>query len=130
MQTETTNEDMIYCLVVGSRTFDDAESLNMELDALLGSHTDVTIVSGGARGADSFAEDYAKKHGFELKIFKPDWNKYGRAAGPKRNEEMQKYISQFTNRICVAFWDGESRGTASNFNLAKKYNNPLKIVKF
>ena len=119
-----------YCLVVGSRSFSDYELLSRELDLQLEDSTNVVIVSGGAKGADSLAEQYADARGYQKEIFKADWKKYGRAAGPIRNEEMQKYISQFSNRICVAFWDGKSKGTATNFKLAKKYNNSIKIVRF
>lgn len=119
-----------YCLVVGSRTFDNYDMLKQELDAQLADKSSITVVSGGAKGADSLAERYAKEKGYLVEVFKADWKKYGRAAGPIRNEEMQKFISQFSDRVCIAFWDGKSKGTQSNFNLAKKYCNPLKIVKF
>lgn len=130
MISSTTDNNLKYCLVVGSRTFDDFDRLESELDAALEGTANVVIVSGGAKGADSLAEKYADKKGYEKAVFKANWKQYGRAAGPKRNEEMQQFISQFDDRLCVAFWDGKSKGTASNFTLAKKYNNPLKIVKF
>lgn len=125
-----TNNDATYCLVVGSRTFDDYDILKNEMDAYLADTKDVVIVSGGAKGADSLAERYAKEKGYSVEVFKADWKRYGRAAGPIRNEEMQKFISQFSDRVCIAFWDGKSKGTQSNFNLARRYKNPLKIVKF
>lgn len=120
---------MFHCLVVGSRSFNDYELMRKTLDKLLSNHRDIEIVSGGALGADTLAERYAKEKGYELRVFKADWNKYGKIAGIIRNDEMQKYISQFEHRGCVAFWDGQSRGTQSNFTMAEKYGNPLRIIR-
>lgn len=121
-----------YCLVVGSRDFDDYEIMCTILDKILAGKVNVCIVSGGARGADSLAEIYAKKHGYEFKEFKADWDLYGKSAGYKRNEEMHKYISNPRNRdrCVVAFWDGQSRGTQHNFELCSMYDNPLVIYNY
>lgn len=121
---------MFYCLVVGSREFANYEQMEVNLDKLLNNQKEVTIVSGGAKGADTLAEKYAANRGYECIVFKADWNKYGKSAGVIRNEQMQKFIAQHEKRCCVAFWDGRSKGTYSNFDLAKKYNNPLRIVLF
>lgn len=121
---------MFYCLVVGSRDFNDSELLKRTLDRLLENHDAVTIISGGAKGADTLTEAYAVEHGYQSVIFKPDWKQYGRGAGIKRNEQMHQFIAEQDNRVCVAFWDGQSKGTQSNFKLAQKYNNPLRIIKF
>ena len=120
---------MFYCLVVGSRSFDNYELLESTLDKLLINYREITIVSGGAKGADTLAEEYAAANGYECMVFKANWQQHGRAAGIFRNEEMHRYISQFEKRRCVAFWDGQSKGTYSNFALAKKYNNPLRILR-
>lgn len=120
---------MFYCLVVGSRSFDNYELLESTLDKLLINYREITIVSGGAKGADTLAEEYAAANGYECMVFKANWQQHGRAAGIFRNEEMHRYISQFEKHGCVAFWDGQSRGTYSNFELAKKYNNPLRIIR-
>lgn len=120
---------MFYCLVAGSRTFTDYPLLSYKLDTLLANQTDVTIISGGAFGADALAIRYAKEHGYPYKIFKAQWDLYGKAAGFKRNEQMHRYIAQFPNRGCVCFWNGTSKGTAHNFKLAEQYKTPLRIVK-
>lgn len=117
-------------LVVGSRTFLDYDLLKATLDNILSNVTDIEIISGGANGADTLAEKYAKEKAYVLKIFPADWNKYGKSAGYKRNEQMHEYISHSEEKICIAFWDGKSKGTQQNFELARKYDNPLKIVMF
>ena len=61
---------MFYCLVAGSRTFNDYALLKNKLDAILSNHAPyVTIVSGGAKGADALAEQSADECGYEKKIF-------------------------------------------------------------
>jgi predicted Rossmann fold nucleotide-binding protein DprA/Smf involved in DNA uptake len=119
-----------YCLIVGSRTFNNYTAFEQKVDYLLQNYSDVVIVSGGAKGADALAKRYAKERGLQYVEFPANWDKYGKTAGYIRNEEMHKYIAQFEKRGCIAFWDGKSRGTQHNFPLAKKYNTPLKIVKF
>lgn len=132
---DETNE--FYCLVVGSRGFNNYDLMKEKLDFLLknkqGKH--IVIVSGGANGADSLAERYARENHYELVVFLADWNngsngKVNRGAGFIRNEKMHKFISTKEDRGVVAFWDGVSKGTAHSFDLSKKYNNPLKVIRF
>jgi predicted Rossmann-fold nucleotide-binding protein len=49
---------------------------------------DTTIVTGGARGADTLAEDSALSLGMQVEVHYPDWDKYGKSAGTKRNQKM------------------------------------------
>lgn len=121
---------MFYCLVVGSRTFKDYDFLSSKLDNLLINKDKVTIVSGGAIGADSLAEKYALDNDLPLVIFRANWNRDGNAAGYLRNARMHEYISQFKDRGCIAFWDGTSKGTMHNFSLAKKYDTPIRIIRY
>lgn len=43
------------------------------------------IVSGGAKGIDTCAREYALAHGIKLTEFLPEYEKYGRSAPLKRN---------------------------------------------
>ena len=43
------------------------------------------IVSGGAKGADTYAREFAEKKGIRLIEHSPDYAKYGRAAPLVRN---------------------------------------------
>ena len=123
-------DKMKYVLVVGSRTFRDYEQLAEVLDRVAQGYEKITIVSGGAQGADALAKRYAKEKGYGYKEFPAEWDKYGKSAGYKRNEQMHEYIAQFDDRKVVAFWDGVSKGTQHSFDLAKKYNNELEVIKF
>ena len=53
---------------------------------------DITeIVSGGAKGVDSYAEEYANRNGIAVKVFLPEYEKYGKGAPLKRNLEIINY---------------------------------------
>lgn len=73
------------------------------------------IISGGAKGIDTLAEQYADSHGIEKLIVRPQYDKYGRAAPIKRNEKMVELCD-----AVLAIWDGTSRGTAYTLDYARK----------
>ena len=81
------------------------------------------IVSGGAKGVDQCAADYAKRNGLMLTEFLPQYERYGRAAPIKRNEEIVKYCDKI-----IAFWDGKSRGTQSVLKYAEKLGKECQII--
>ena len=64
------------------------------------------IVSGGAKGVDTSAREYAKSNGIKLTEFLPEYTRFGRSAPLKRNIAIIEYSD-----IVLAFWDGKSRGT-------------------
>lgn len=45
------------------------------------------LVSGGAKGIDTCAREYALSHGLKLTEFLPDYRRYGRAAPLVRNRK-------------------------------------------
>lgn len=73
------------------------------------------VVCGGAEGADSLGEEWAKSVGIPVDYYLADWSKYGRKAGMIRNKEMSENAEAL-----IALWDGESKGTANMINLAKR----------
>ena len=83
------------------------------------------IVSGGAKGADTMAEKYARENNIPTNIYLAEWNIYGRKAGIIRN----KKIIDNCDKV-LAFWDGKSPGTNNSINLAIKNKKPIKIVKY
>ena len=108
--------------IVGSRGFTDYKKVCDELVQI--ENIDV-IVSGGARGADSLGDKWAKDNNIETLIFKPDWKKYGKRAGYIRNEDIIK-----NSDYVIAFWDGMSKGTKSSIDLCQRFGIKLKIVRY
>jgi hypothetical protein len=112
-------------IIAGGRTFDDYDLLCQKCDKALSTLKTVEIVSGTANGADKLGERYANERGYTIKQFPANWDKYGKSAGYKRNEEMAKYADAL-----IAFWDGKSRGTKHMIDLAKQYDLKVKVVIF
>lgn len=83
------------------------------------------IISGGARGADLLAEQYAKGKGISSLIFKPAYHKFGRSAPMVRNQQLVDAAD-----LIIAFWDGKSRGTARSLEYAPKKGKLIRIVTF
>jgi hypothetical protein len=115
-------------IVAGSRGFSDYTLLRAKLDALLaGKLADgatVTIVSGGARGADTLGERYAEERGLTCLVMPADWDRHGRSAGYKRNEEMANVANAL-----VAFWDGRSPGTKHMIDIARQRGLAVRVVR-
>ena len=102
-------------IIAGGRNFTDYQKLKETCDTILWDQTNIEIVSGNCRGADLLGEQYAKERGYKIAQFPADWNKYGKSAGPKRNQQMANYTEAL-----IAFWDGKSRGTKHMIEMAKQ----------
>ncbi len=81
------------------------------------------IISGGADGVDALAKAAAKKLNVTYTEFLPDYPKYGKRAPIVRNEQIVKNAY-----YVLAFWDLESKGTASAIDLCIKNYVPFKII--
>ena len=93
-------------LIYGSRTWTDREAIEL---VVFGLERDTIIVHGGARGADSLADEAAILWGLTRRVYLADWLKHGRAAGPIRNQTM---IDKEQPTYAYGFrMPGESRGT-------------------
>ncbi|MBE6562424.1 MAG: DUF2493 domain-containing protein [Ruminococcaceae bacterium] len=89
----------------------------------------IEIISGGAKGADSLGEKYAEEYGIPVVRYPADWKKYGRAAGPKRNEEMARAAAaDGFSGVLFAFWDGTSPGTANMIKTAEKFKLDVNVI--
>lgn len=80
------------------------------------------IISGGARGVDASAREYAQRHGLKLTEYLPEYDRYGRSAPLKRNITIIE-----DSDLVLAFWDGKSCGTKYVIDNCKKRNIPIKI---
>lgn len=118
--------DLYKVIIAGSRSFNDWEMMYMTCDYLFqNKYPDIEIISGHAKGADYFGEKYAKSNNLKLTIFKADWDKYGKAAGYRRNVDMGEYTD-----ACVVFWDGVSRGSKHMIDIMKRLNKPYRVIKY
>lgn len=80
------------------------------------------IVSGGAKGIDTSAREYANSNGIKLTEFLPEYGKYGRSAPLKRNLQIIDYAD-----LILAFWDGKSKGTKYVIDNCKSRNKKVLV---
>ena len=106
--------------VIGSRTFNDYDLLKKTLD----DYPPFILVSGGSKGVDTLAEQYANERFYEKIIHLPDKKKYGRGAYHRRNELIVHDADEM-----IAFMIGESSGTTHSLELARKKEIPVTIIK-
>lgn len=120
-------------LLTGSREFHDRVAIRDALGAMVAkfsrgdgawSCSDITLVHGGARGADTIAEAVATAWGWTIErhpCTNEDWAAQGRSAGPRRNARMVALGAD----VCVAFPLGEARGTRNCMGLAEAAGIPV-----
>ena len=104
-------------LVAGSRAvkeFDLSPHIPTDVDLL---------ISGGATGIDTLAEQYADEHNIPKLIIRPEYSRYGRGAPIVRNKQMVEAAD-----TVLAIWDGRSKGTLSTINYAQKLSKKVIII--
>lgn len=115
-------------LITGSRDWTDGAAIGRALrDAgrAAGVHPQaVTVVHGGARGADTIAGQVAREYGCTVEVHPADWAGKGAAAGPLRNAQMVALGAD----LCLAFPLGESPGTRGCMAMAARAGIPVTVA--
>jgi hypothetical protein len=60
-----------------------------------------------------------------IKRYPADWDTFGKSAGYRRNEQMAEDADAL-----VAFWDGESKGTAHMIDTMAAMDKPVRVIRF
>lgn len=109
-------------IVAGSRSITDAEVVETAINDAPFEITE--LVSGGAEGVDTLAEDWADEQNVAVETFRPDYDTYDSNLAPlKRNEEMANYAEAL-----VAVWNGDRpSGTTHMIQTAKDNDLALHI---
>ena len=113
-------------LVTGSRGWKDTNRIHKELVLIHNAWGGpaIELVHGGAVGADRLAESEAQLLGWKTTPVEADWKLSGRRAGIERNEKMML----MQPAACLAFWDGNSRGTEDMIRRCVRNGIPVKIT--
>jgi len=110
-------------IVAGSRSISTAAEVWPYIDMARAVWDITQIVSGGAMGVDTLAQDYAETREIPCRVFPAQWDKYGKSAGYRRNTQMADYADAL-----LAIWDGKSRGTRHMIQAMKARGKPIIIV--
>ena len=81
------------------------------------------IISGGAKGVDTLAKEYAVSHNIKYTAFLPDYAHFKKGAPLKRNEKIALYSD-----AALIFWNGISKGTKHAIDCFKKLNKDVILI--
>lgn len=112
--------DAVKVIIAGSRSITDPRHLHAAMEAA--KYPISEVVCGGAHGADELGKWWAERHGVLVEMFPANWERYGKQAGFKRNQEMARYAD-----AALVVWDGISRGTANMIYHMKKLKKPVYV---
>lgn len=107
-------------IICGGRDWKDGERIGRRIREL---PPDCIIVHGACpTGADAFADFYAGKG--RVVRHPAEWDKYGKRAGPLRNQAMADAGAD----LCIAFPTKRSRGTWDMVERARKAGIPVEVI--
>lgn len=124
----------IRIIVAGGRDFNNYGLLKLTLKEYIEKLeivdlSQVIIVSGAAKGADTLGEHFAYDYGIDIRRFSAKWDEFGKSAGIIRNCEMANYAGKAIG-VLFAFWDGKSRGTKHMIEVARKRGLEVHIIEY
>ena len=101
--------------IVGSRAYVDKTAFEETVEQWIEENgLPQCIVTGDASGADAMAREYAGAHSIKLVVHRAEWSRYGRAAGPIRNNSIVKGCTAM-----IAFLAADGAGTRDSIAKAK-----------
>jgi hypothetical protein len=74
--------------VCGSRHWTDKAAIKKALVEISTEDQEIIVMHGDYDGADTLADEAARELGFTPEPYPADWDRYGGAAGPRRNQRM------------------------------------------
>ncbi|MCY4405439.1 MAG: DUF2493 domain-containing protein [Rhodospirillaceae bacterium] len=74
--------------IAGGKDVTDPAAVIAKLDQTRAKHADMVLVHGGGPGVEKIAARWAERNGVDQVVCKPDWDRHGRAAPFRRNEEL------------------------------------------
>lgn len=110
--------------IVGSRTYTDRDLMFAWLDRI---HIELgpfdRIVTGDSNGPDLLAKQWGNINGIDIKVCYADWTRKGNQASYLRNINIIE-----NSDFIIAFWDGDSKGTAHAIRITRTLNKPLLVI--
>lgn len=86
------------------------------------------VLTGGAPGADRWADLWAQQRGLDRLIFPANWSRYDTSAGPLRNRRMLGYLERFrSSDIAVIAFPG-GKGTRNCCAIAEA--KEIRVIRY
>ena len=80
--------------IAGGKNVADPAAVIAKLDQTRAKYADIVLVHGGGPGVEKIAASWAERAGVDQVVCKPDWDRHGRAAPFRRNEELLNLLPQ------------------------------------
>ena len=112
-------------LVCGSRDFPFKDAVIDKLNYEIMIHNDLLIITGMARGPDTWAYEFAQEYGIPYEAYYAQWKTQGKAAGIIRNKRM---LEEGKPTHILACMYNNSRGTRNMIELGRSNNIPVEIL--
>ena len=80
--------------IAGGKDVQDPAAVIAKLDQTRAKYADIVLVHGGGPGVERIAARWAERNGVDQVVCKPDWDRHGRAAPFRRNEELLQLLPQ------------------------------------
>ena len=115
---------LVYSVIVcGSREWSDYGLIRKRLKQL---PKTMLVIEGDCRGADRIAGEVAASLGLQVTKIPAQWARYGKAAGPKRNQEML----DLKPVLVIAFHDDfdSSKGTKDMVTRARRAKIVTEVI--
>lgn len=114
--------------VVGWRGYDKytefKELLGNAINCIVAVDKEIRIISGGCKGTDTMAIQYAIEKRYDYKVYYPKLNKYGSpAAYHIRNHKIAAH-----SNIIIAFVSEKSKGTRSTIKIANNLKKRVHVI--
>lgn len=116
-------------LICGGRNYTNKERIKEELENLIKQDYFLEcVIEGEANGADKLGREAAEELNIPVLPFPADWKKYGKSAGPIRNQQM---LDEGKPDYILAFHENieESKSTMDMLQRALKFNIRYQLIK-
>lgn len=110
--------------VTGYRDGPDHNTIYRTLDAVRAKYPDMILLHGGARGVQQIAAGWAANRGVTHVAFQPDYEAHGKAAIPRRDQEILKTGPKGV----IAFLAPGSKPTFLHQESIRRGHNPLVVT--
>lgn len=110
--------------VIGSRDYEHEAKVKLIVASLpiIFYPYNCKVISGGAKGVDTWAVEEAEALGMPFEVVNANWKAFKKGAGILRNMVL---IDQCD--YVFAFWNGKSPGTKHAIRYAKKMKVPITV---
>lgn len=117
--------------IIGSRNFTDKEFFIYKVNEVIALEGMPTVViSGGAIGADAYAEEWAIENAIDFQVFKPHHKDFPKSIRRVAAPHARNTLIAEHSDVIIAFWDGQSTGTKDTIDKAIALSKKVYIFEF